>query len=441
MEAEADPVESGTTVWRTTSIEIENENEREQKIRTTCGFVDDKDADKTPRVVSSTFVRDGRILATPANEYRTGESPPSRATLREDDLAVVLVRRVGESALVTSEHAGWTATRSIGIIRAEPLIVRWLHIWLQTPTAKARIDEDVTAHVEPTVSLDTLRQMLFPLPPPDVISAYHRAFSLIEEMISLYRESARKSVELADALHKDWVSSHGPWESRSLAKVAKPKTGKGSERSLLPSPVGLSTDVVAPRDLYDLHVPHVPRFRLSGPAEVGESHPPGTIMLSTRSDGAHIAVLSRPATPLRSVVAIRPTEDEDRWWLLHELRSRSGDIAGLAQGQNSREISALALKRLKITWPDRFSRAEFHTEVGPLHEAAQLLVSKIATLHDLRTALLRDISAKAGILREPTTKSAEQGTGVPHSAKIPTPRVDRTGHESGWPPEYRRANE
>ncbi|MFE6932467.1 hypothetical protein ACFVDT_10640 [Streptomyces sp. NPDC057699] len=437
MEAEAERLESGTTAWRTTSIEIEGG----QKIRTTCGFLDDKAADKTPGVVGSTFVRDGRILATPANECRTGESPPSRATLREGDLAVVLVRRVGESALVTPEHAGYTATRPIGIIRAEPLIVRWLHIWLQTPTAKARIEEDVTAHVEPTISLDTLRQMLFPLPPPDVISAYHLAFSLIEEMISLYRETARKSVELADALHYHWASSHGPWETHSLGKVAKPKTGKGSERSL-PSPLlEPSADVIAPKDLYDLPVPHVPRFRLSGPAGAGELHPPGSIMLSTRSDGTHTAVLSRPARPLRSVVAIQPAEDEDRWWLLHELRSRSGDIAELAQGQNSREISALALRRLKITWPDRFSRAEFHKAAEPLHEAAQLLVSKIATLHDLQNSLLRDISAKAGILREPTTKSAEQGTGAPHPAEVPAPRASRTGHEPGWPPEYRRAHE
>ncbi|MGA5409410.1 hypothetical protein ACPCSC_19370 [Streptomyces lavendulocolor] len=437
MEAEADGVGSGTTTWRTTSIE----GEGTRKIYTTCGFLDEMTADKTPGVVSSTFVRDGRILPPPANDCRPDETPPTRATLREGDLAVVLVRRVGESALVTPEHAGWTAARSIGIIRAEPLIVRWLHIWLQTPTAKARIDEDVTAHVEPTISLDTLRQLLFPLPPPDVIDSYHRAFSLIEEMISLYRETARKAVALADALHDDVVSSGGPWEARPLAEVAKAKTGKGSERSL-PSPaLEPSADVIAPKDLYGLPVPHVPRFRLSGPAGVGELHPSGTIMLSTRSDGAHVAVLSRPATPLRSVVAIRPAEDEDRWWLLHELRSRSSDIARAAQGQNNREISALALRRLKITWPDRFSRAEFHRAAGPLHEAAQLLTCKITTLHDLRDALLRDISARAGILREPTDKSAERSAGAPHPVGIPAPRVGRTGHESGWHPEYRRIHE
>lgn len=418
MEAGADRVESGTTAWRTTSIEIEGV----RRVRITCGFLDDDGtAGRTPGVVSSAFVRDGRILAIQADDRRPGESPATRATLRTGDLAVVLVRRVGESALVTPEHEGWTATRSIGIIRAEPLIARWLRIWLRTPTAKARIDEDVTAHVEPTVSLDTLRQMLFPLPPPEVIGAYHRAFSLIEEMTALYGEAARKAVETADALHADWAPSAGQWETRPLAKVATSKTGKGSERSLPPSPPEPSADVIAPKDLYDLPVPHVSRFRLLGPAEGGALQPSGSIVLSTRSDGVHTAVLSRPATPLRSVVAIRPAEIEDRWWLLHELRSRSGDIAGFAQGRNGREISALALRRLEITWPDRFSRAEFHRAAEPLHEAAQLLVSRIATLHDLRNALLRDISAKAGILREPATESAERDTGAPDHAEIPLP--------------------
>ena len=40
---------------------------------------------------------------------------------------------------------------------------------------------------------------------------------------------------------------------------------------------------------------------------------------------------------------------------------------------------------------------------GEYPPGARLLVAKIATLHTLRDALLRDISAKAGVLREPTT--------------------------------------
>ncbi|MEV6407662.1 MULTISPECIES: restriction endonuclease subunit S domain-containing protein [Streptomyces] len=419
MEADAHQGASGKAAWQTTSIAFERTRRR---IYTTSGFLDDAAADQAAGVVSSTFVQDGRILSPRADEFRPGVSPPNRATLREGDLAVVLVRRVGDSALVTAEHAGCTATRSIGIIRAEPHMVRWLRIWLQTPTAKARIDEDVTAHVEPTISLDTLHRMLFPLPPPDVINTYHRAFGLIEEMTALYQETARKAVELADALHEDYASTIPPGETQRLEKVAKPKTGTGSERSLPPLPTETTTevaDVVAPKDLYDLPVPHVHSFRLRSRAEDGEAHPPGTLMLSTRSDGAHIAVSRRPATALRSVVAVRPVEDEDGWWLLHELRSKSRDIAGLAQGQNSREISAHALKRLEITWPDRFTRTDFHAMAEPLHAVARHMVAKIATLHTLRDTLLRDISAKAGVLREPTTEPQERGAPPPRPTTGP----------------------
>ncbi|MFI9580384.1 hypothetical protein ACIHCQ_00680 [Streptomyces sp. NPDC052236] len=437
MEADTHQTDSDTAAWPTTSIAFEQVR---RDIYTTCGVVDDKASDQAPGVVGSEFVRDGRILSPRMNECVPGGPPATRA-LREGDLAVVLVRRVGESALVTSEHAGWPATRSIGIIRAEPHIVRWLRIWLQTPMAKARIDEDVTAHVEPTISLDTLRRMLIPLPPPDVAAAYHRAFGLIEEMTSLYEKSARQAVELADFLHDEWASMNPSWETRALAEVAKPKTGNGSERSLPRPPTGPTVDAIAPRDLFDLPVPHAESFRLRSPADAGEAHPPGTFMLSTRPDGAHIAVTRRPATPLRGVVAIRPIEDRDSWWLLHELRSRSGEIMQTAQGRNAREVSALALKRLKVTWPDQFTRTAFHRMAEPLHATARLLVSKIATLHNLRDALLRDISAKAGVLREPAAQPGEEGSLTPRPTGVPAPRGGKTGNESGWSPEARRVPE
>lgn len=388
-----------TAAWPTTSIAIE---QLRRGVYTTCGAVDAKSSGQAPGVVGSEFVREGRIFPPRLHEW-AASGPPAPRALREGDLAVVLVGRVGDSALVTSEHAGWPATRSIGIIRADPHLVRWLRIWLRTPTAKARIEEDVTAHVEPTISLDTLRRMLFPLPPPDVVAAYDRAFGLIEETASLRERSARQAVALADALHGDWASAEPSWRTEALAKVAEPKTGKGAERSLPPVPGGPAIDAVAPSDLFGLPVPHVENFRLRSPADAGPAHPSGTLMLSTRPDGVHIAVTRHPAMALRGVVAVRPVEDEDRWWLLHELRARSAEITRAAQGRNAREISALALKRLSVTWPDPFTRAAFQRLAEPLHATARLHIAEIATLRNLRDSILRDISAKAGVLREPTT--------------------------------------
>lgn len=405
---------SGSEAWQTTSIG----KFRKEDMYTTSGVLDDSAADQTG-IVGSTYVRDGKIHSQRTGKRGLEDSRSHRATLKEGDLAVVLVRRTGDAAFVTAEHAGWTATRSIGIIRADPHVVRWLRIWLQTPTAKARIDEDVTAHVEPTVSLDTLRSMLFPLPPPDIITKYHRAFSLIEEKIDLHEEAVRKAVELADAIHDDWSSARPAWETRLLGNVAKAKTGKGSARSLPRGTKGPSVDAITPTDLFDLTVPHVERFRLSSPADAAEAWPPGTFMLTTRPDGAHIAVTQHPASPTRGVVAVRPADDKDSWWLLHELRSRSSDVARVAQGRNAREISARALSRLSIAWPDSFTRADFHNMTDPLHAVARQLVSESATLHDLKDALLRDISAKAGVLLEQEAEPDEERVYPPSALNGP----------------------
>lgn len=407
---------------------------------TTSGVLDDNAPDQTG-IVSSTYVRDGRIHSPQTGKRGPGDPRPNRATLKEGDLAVVLVRRPGDAAFVTAEHAGWTATRSIGIIRADPHVVRWLRIWLQTPTAKARIDEDVTAHVEPTVSLDTLRSMPFPLPPPDIITKYHRAFSLIEERINLHQEAARKAVELADAIHDDWSTESPVWETQLLGEVAKAKTGKGSARSLPRGTQGPGADAITPTDLFDLPVPHVERFRLSSPAHVSEAWPPGTFMLTTRPDGAHIAVTQHPASPTRGVVAVRPADEKDSWWLLHELRSRSNGVAQVAQGRNAREISARALSRLSVSWPDSTTRGDFHTLTDPLHAMARQLVSEITTLHDLKDALLRDISAKAGVLLEQGAEPDEEPVHPPRPSMVPAPHEAPNGHESGWSPENRRALE
>ncbi|MFF5669769.1 hypothetical protein ACFY8S_06440 [Streptomyces hygroscopicus] len=429
MDATAHHDGSSTDGWqRTTIAEFPKGS-----MYTTSGVLDDNAPDQAG-IVSSTYVRNGKIHSPQTGELGPGDSRPNRATLKEGDLAVVLVRRTGDAAFVTAEHAGWTATRSIGIIRADPHVVRWLRIWLQTPTAKARIDEDVTAHVEPTVSLDTLRSMPFPLPPPDIIAKYHRVFSLIEEKIALHQEAARKAVELADAIHNDWSTASPVWETRLLGEVAKAKTGKGSARSLPRGPKESGADAITPSDLFDLPVPHVERFRLSSPALVSEAWPPGTFMLCTRPDGAHIAVTQRPASPTRGVVAVQPTDDKDNWWLLHELRNRSSDIAQVAQGRNGREISARALSRLSIAWPDSTTRGDFHTMTDPLHAMARQLVSESATLHDLRDALLRDISAKARMLLEQEAEPDEERVHPPQPSIVPTPSEAATGHESGWSP-------
>lgn len=97
---------------------------------------------------------------------------------------------------------------------------------------------------------------------------------------------------------------------------------------------------------------------------------------------------------------MQPTDDNDRWWLLHELRSQSSNIAQAAPDRNSRDISARALARLNIAWPDQTIRERFHTKVDPLHATARQLASAISTLRTLKDAIQRDVSPRARAVLE-----------------------------------------
>lgn len=383
-------------MWRKTSIA---EIARKQAVFTTYGVLEN-DSPGQRGVVRSTHVRGGRIHAAPFDEADPTGARHSRAALREGDLAVVLVRRTGDSALVTKQHANCTVTRSVGIIRADPYLVQWLRIWLQTPTAKAWIDEEVTAHVEPTLSLDSLRRMPFALPPTEVIATIHGAVDLMEQKIDLNQETALKAVELADAIHDECSSGDSAWEMRQLGTVAKARTGRGSARSLVPRAEGAGIDAITPTDLFDLSLPYLQRSRLRSPEDGVGVGAPGTIMLAIRPDGVHIAVTQHSMLPIRGVLAVNPSDDTDTWWLLHELRSRGSILTEATQGENAREISARAFSRLSVAWPDVDTRARFQELAAPLHAMASKLVAEIRTLYDLKDALLRDISAKAGVLRE-----------------------------------------
>ncbi|WP_187827282.1 hypothetical protein [Streptomyces sp. TRM68367] len=72
---------------------------------------------------------------------------------------------------------------------------------------------------------------------------------------------------------------------------------------------------------------------------------------------------------------------------------------------------------------------------SPLHSVARQLVSKVATLHDLKDALLRDISAKAGVVLEREPEPGEEHVQPPRPPAIPQPREATTGHASGWSPQ------
>ncbi|MFE1790578.1 hypothetical protein ACFW7J_19640 [Streptomyces sp. NPDC059525] len=326
--------------------------------------------------------------------------------LQEGDLAVVLVRRVGDAALITAEHHGWIATRGIGIIRAkDPTIARWLRIWLHTPRAQAWIDQHVTAHVEPTLSLAALRRMPVSIPPPNQIDMLHQLVGVFEAKVELNLSIAASAVELADVYHANLSRNDATWAKYTFGAVAEARTGTG--KSVVAVEGGRTAQVTA-SEILGASLPYIDGIDRQDLAAHPEACETGTILVASRPGGARVAVTRLPAVPGRGVLAVRSVEPGDLWWMLHELRSRSGDLSQAAQGRSAREITRRAFLRLDVRWPGRHVREQFHRVAEPLHSRAQAALDENRALNELLSDLLRDISSRSRTLFRTGTPDAHR---------------------------------
>jgi type I restriction enzyme S subunit len=376
----------GPEAWESVKLgDITNE------LRVTYG-ISDRGLPAHQGVVRAGDIRDGRVTTDqPGCEGAVSERD-TRAVLRRGDLVIVLVRRVGDTALVTEEHEGWVATRGVGIIRTkEQHIIRWLRIWLRTPRAQAWIERHVSAHVEPTLSIDALKKMPVPIPPREQIEKVHELVTLIEDKTRLNLGIAADAVDLADAHYGTARRHRASWPTCAFGAVTRASTGRAVTASA--SEDGISATLVAPSDVLNSRLPYLAdteRQALTTPSAICE---PGTILVATRPEEARAVLTLLPAVAGRSVLAVRPAIPTDRWWLLHELRFRGEELSRAAQGRQAREITKRAFSRLDIAWPAADVRREFHRVAEPLHGVAQQMLDENRALNETLVTLLRAVSS------------------------------------------------
>ncbi|MEW2221661.1 hypothetical protein AB0939_20645 [Streptomyces sp. NPDC006990] len=356
--------------------------------------INDRDLPDHQGVVRAGDIHDGRV-STDQPGCENGFMPRgTRGILQRDDLVVVLVRRAGHAALVTEEHEGWAATRSVGIIRSKDWhITRWLRIWLSTPRAQAWIQQHVSAHVEPTLSIDALRKMPVAVPPLERIQTLHQLVTLIEDKKSLNLSIAADAVALADAHYATWQRHRTAWPTYAFGQVTRASTGRAVPSSAAEG--GPDCSWAAPSDILKARLPYLDSADRRGPAAPGDVCEPGTILIAARPDGLRAAVTLRPVVAGRGVLAVHPDEPENGWWLLHELRYRSLELSGAAQGRQAREITKRAFSRLDTAWPTDDVRQEFHRVAQPLHRVAQQRLAENASLDETLSALLSTFSSEA----------------------------------------------
>ncbi|GAB3210935.1 hypothetical protein [Nocardia tengchongensis] len=297
-----------------------------------------------------------------------------RTELRSGDLALVLVGRVGELALVTEEFAGWNVSRGIAVIRcerSEPChLLDWLRYCFAAPSMREWFAAQARRSAQPTLSLESLRGCEVPVPSTVEQARYVELFEHMERRAAASLEAATIHLGVADALFEQWVHEVGTSQV-ALRELCQTVTGSRPDRpktSQSQKTLKAPTYTVRPEWVLNARSPCAdPR----GPhaVEVWSRGAPGQLIIATKKGTAQVLLdLTDTMTAARGTLAVRVSDVRDQWWLLHELRSRRAELCALARG--SREPSARALGTLRIRWPEPEVRHAFASLAALLHERA-----------------------------------------------------------------------
>ncbi|MEU7468152.1 hypothetical protein AB0A94_06240 [Streptomyces sp. NPDC044984] len=316
-----------------------------------------------------------------------------RSRLQAGDIVVVLVGRVGEAAFVGTEFHHWNASRTVAIIRiSEPDEAAWLNLWLGSPAVRAWCERHATATtLQRTLSVTALRKLPVPIPPSELRASVLRAMRMLKEKAAINARIAKCAVELSEAHFAHLVSDDGSWPERSLASLvhftagAAPRPSPDDDGALIER----GPAFVAPADILQSESPHLyaTERRLSQ-GKKGRTRAPGSLLVASREDGVRAVMNHVPAVIGRNVLALEAESVSDAYWLLHELRSRSAELAASAQGSAGRELSRKAFAATAVMWPPLEVREQFARLADRLQQRARVAETETARLRELRDRIL-----------------------------------------------------
>ncbi|WP_239109955.1 hypothetical protein [Streptomyces anulatus] len=310
-----------------------------------------------------------------------------RTALRMDDLLVVLVGRIGDTAVAAPRQEGWNVARSVAVIRFTPAglnhgINTWIRWWLGAPETRELLRAGSAGAEHATLPLGDLKQLPVSLPPRLLRTRILRTMDLAERKIALNSRIVECATELADA-HFSRLTQEGGHARRPGVAVADVARVIGGAPRSAPVEGAAALAWASPREVLNSTAAHLERTTEITWAPVEAVCPPGTLLVAPRPGEVRTVAAAIPVVPGRGMLAIRTDDEADRMWLLHELRSRSGDLVTAVQGEQTRAMSRKKFAVFPLFWPAGEVRERFARIVTPLHDRSLAALRESRALQDL----------------------------------------------------------
>ena len=246
----------------------------------------------------------------------------------------------------------------------------------------------------PNVSLKTMREYSFFLPPIEEQKAIAEVLSSLDDKIDLLHRQNQTLESLAQTLFRQWFIEEAKeeWEIGTLDDILSVKGGS--------TPSTANSDFwdgeiswTTPRDLSS----NVGVYLFKTERKITEEGlekissgllPTGTILLSSRAPVGYLAISDIPLAINQGYIAILDNKDFSKYFIYLWLKENIDYIVSNANGSTFLEISKSVFKSLEVIKPPKEIRLKFDNKVIPMFEKIKINSKQIQTLENLRDTLL-----------------------------------------------------
>lgn len=333
-----------------------------------------------------------------------------RVTPQEGDVVFSYEATLHRYAIIPGGFDGCLGRR-MGLVRPNPkkLNSRFLHYSFLPSQWKKYADTKVI--VGATVNrlpIKDFPDFLINIPSLDVQDAIVEVLSNYDDLIENNRRRIQLLEESARLLYKEWfVQLRFPghehvkivdgvpegWSKKSIDQMAKTIGGGTPSTKINEYWEGGDNAWFSPTDLTKNNC-----IALLGSSKKitdlgmrkssAKSLPPRAILMSSRASIGYFGIYEGVASTNQGFISMVPYNENQRWYILHNLMSRVDEIVGLAGGTTFKEINKTTFRAIELLVPNDTLLEQFSEFYSEVYQQVLLLKKQTQKLEQARDILL-----------------------------------------------------
>ncbi|MGW0957167.1 restriction endonuclease subunit S [Streptomyces sp. NPDC002545] len=313
------------------------------------------------------------------------EEKYSRTRLRGGEVLISLVGSVGETAVATSDLAGWNVARAIGVLRvSDEVSSSWLKICLNDDVAQHYMQTRLNTTVQATLNLRDVRKTPIVMPPEHERQAIAAVAAALDDKIAVNERIASTTDSLRSACYLGaHAEAPGEFRQEALSSAAEFING----RPFTKGATGTGRMVVRIAELNA----GPGRSTVYNDIQVADKHlaRPGDVLFAW-SGSLTVARWFHPEAIINQhIFKVVPKGDHPMWLVAELLKLKLDEFRAIA-ADKATTMGHIQRRHLDepVLTPNVAMTQKLDAQIGPLWERALAAEQESLRLAEFRDTLL-----------------------------------------------------